>query len=140
MNVVLLDTDILSEIIKGRNATVTGRARAYLATRKRYTLSAISVMEVTFGFHKVGRHDRLAAFESFMRGCDVLDFDTPAASLAGRIDADLEKVGTPINAPDVMIAAIAICAALPIVTGNVSHFEAVKKAGYELVIENWREA
>jgi predicted nucleic acid-binding protein len=139
MNRVLLDTDILSEIIKGKNATVAARARAYLGAQKRYTLSTISVMEVTFGFHKVGRADRLAAFEAFIGGCEVLAFDVPAASLAGRIDADLERRGTPINGPDTMIAAIAIGARVPLVTGNRVHFEAVKAAGYELTIENWRE-
>lgn len=138
MSRALLDTDILSEIIRGKNVAVAGRARAYLAAQKRYTLSAISVMEITFGFHKVGRYERLAAFESFMRGCEVFDFDVSAGSLAGRIDADLEKAGTPINTADVMIAAIAIGARLPIVTGNVAHFEAVKKAGYEIAIENLR--
>jgi predicted nucleic acid-binding protein len=40
--------------------------------------------------------------------------------------------------PDVMIAAIALRASVPIVTGNVAHFEQVRAAGYQLVIENWR--
>ena len=134
----LLDTDILSEIIKGKNTQVTERARAYLAAQKRYTLSTISVMEITYGFQRVGRRERLVAFESFIRGCDVLPFDTDAAGIAGRIEADLETRGTPVNPADIMIASIAIRAMIPIVTGNVAHFAAIKAAGYDVAIENWR--
>jgi tRNA(fMet)-specific endonuclease VapC len=50
----------------------------------------------------------------------------------------LKRRGTTINANDVMIAAIAIEANVPVVTGNTAHFEAVNDAGYRLVIENWR--
>ena len=41
--------------------------------------------------------------------------------------------------PDVMIAAIALRARLPIVTGNTAHFEQVRLAGYDMAVENWRE-
>ena len=68
----------------------------------------------------------------------MLPFGKASALLAGRIEAELEKRGTPINPPDVMIAATAIDARLLLVTGNVAHFEAVGEAGYELTIENWR--
>jgi len=37
-----------------------------------------------------------------------------------------------------MIAAIAISNTLPIVTGNVTHFEYVREVGWHLEIENWR--
>jgi predicted nucleic acid-binding protein len=50
---------------------------------------------------------------------DVLPLDDAAARLAGRINADLERVGRIIGMPDVMIAAIALRSALPVVTGNV---------------------
>ncbi len=50
----------------------------------------------------------------------------------------MKRRGTTINLNDVMIAAIAIGAKVPIVTGNTAHFEAVKSAGYPLDVENWR--
>jgi tRNA(fMet)-specific endonuclease VapC len=89
---------------------------------------------------RAGHLKQLEAFESTLATqCHILAFEEPAAFLAGRIEADLEKHGTPIDAPDVMIAAIAIVARLPIVTANVAHFDAVRNAGHELTIENWRE-
>ena len=53
----LLDTDILSEIIKGKDATVAARATAYLASYGRLTTSAISVAEIVYGLRRVGRED-----------------------------------------------------------------------------------
>jgi predicted nucleic acid-binding protein len=43
-----------------------------------------------------------------------------------------------INLNDVMIAAIALGAGVPVVTGNTAHFQAVQNAGFALRIENWR--
>jgi predicted nucleic acid-binding protein len=68
----------------------------------------------------------------------VLPFDSEAALLAGRIQAELEKAGAPTDAPDVMIAATAIGARLPAVTGNTAHFAAVLRVGYPVATENWR--
>jgi tRNA(fMet)-specific endonuclease VapC len=134
----LLDTDILSEIIKGKNAQVAAKAAAYLAAQTQFTTSSISVAEVVFGFRRMGRDDRVAQFEASLSTVEVLPFDDAAGRLAGRINADLESKGRIIGMPDVMIAAIALQNALPLVTGNVAHFEAVRSAGYALTIENWK--
>lgn len=50
MNRTLLDTDILSEILKRRDANVAAKAVAYLAEHGRLTLSSISLLEVVRGF------------------------------------------------------------------------------------------
>jgi predicted nucleic acid-binding protein len=110
MSRVLVDTDILSEILKNRDANVARAASQYLARRGELIVSAISVMEVAYGLNRANRLKQLGEFESAIATqCLVLPFDEPAAFLAGRIEADLEKSGTPIDAPDVMIAATAIC-------------------------------
>jgi predicted nucleic acid-binding protein len=86
----------------------------------------------------MGRDDRVAQFEASLSTVEVLPFDDAAGRLAGRINADLESKGRIIGMPDVMIAAIALQNALPLVTGNVAHFEAVRSPGYALTIENWK--
>ena len=112
MTKVLLDTDILSEILKGKSAVVTARAGKYLAQQGCFTTSAIAVAEIVYGFRRVGREDRVTQFE--------------------------ERAGRVIGMPDVLIAAITLRNGLPIVTGNVAHFEYVRLVGYDLYIHNWR--
>jgi hypothetical protein len=55
----LLDTDILSEVLKSKDPHVLARASAYLAEHGRYTLSTITVMEVVKGLSRRGREDAL---------------------------------------------------------------------------------
>jgi tRNA(fMet)-specific endonuclease VapC len=136
----LVDTDVLSEIIKGKNRAITTRAGAYLAEQGRFTTSAVTVAEIVYGFRRMGREDRVAQFEASLTAVEVLPFDDAAGRLAGRINADLERNGRIIGMPDVMIAAIALASALPIVTGNVAHFEQVRLVGYDLTIDNWKSA
>lgn len=136
----LLDTDILSEIIKGKDLAVASRVRAYLETHERLTTSAVSVAEIIYGLRRVGREDRLQQFEAAASLAEVLPFDDDAARLAGRINGDLVRKGRVIGMPDVMIAAIALRAGIPIVTGNQAHFEYIQGVGYDLTIQNWRTA
>lgn len=134
----LLDTDIFSEVMKGRNAKVVQAARDYLASQARLTISAVTVMEVSYGLRRAGRTEQLAAFEAMLGTVEVLPLGDAAGLLAGHLKADLDGRGTPIGASDVMIAAVAITAGIPLVTGNVAHFEFVQAAGHVLTIENWR--
>jgi tRNA(fMet)-specific endonuclease VapC len=139
MNKCLLDTDILSEIIKGRDPVVAAKARTYLGQLGRLTTSSVTVAEIIYGFRRIGREDRISQFEASLTNAEVLPFDVAAAGHAGRINADLERTGRTIGMPDVMIAGIALHHQLPLVTGNTAHFEYIRDAGYGLVFENWRE-
>jgi tRNA(fMet)-specific endonuclease VapC len=58
----LLDTDILSEIFKAKNATIVANAIAYKEVFGQFTLSVITVMEIVKGLHKMGRVDALRKF------------------------------------------------------------------------------
>jgi tRNA(fMet)-specific endonuclease VapC len=49
LNKAILDTDILSEIIKGVNQTVAANAKTYRRAFGHYTLSAVTVMEIVRG-------------------------------------------------------------------------------------------
>lgn len=65
-------------------------------------------LEIVKGFHKLQREDRVQQFLDGLPGVELLTLDQRSAALAGRIYADLERVGQPIGRADPMIAAIAL--------------------------------
>jgi len=138
VNKSLLDTDILSEVGKGINATVTRNATAYRQAQGFLTLSVISVMEAIPGYQRVGASNRIQAFRNAIASEEVLLFEQNAADLAGQIAGDLDRVGRPIGRCDPMIAAIAIIHGLELVTGNTSHYQRIQQLGYPLTLANWR--
>ena len=138
MNKALLDTDILSEIGKAKDATVAANAKTYRRSFGYYTFSTVSVMEVVKGFQRMQATGRLNAFLATLPRMEILPFDQSAAELAGRIAGDLERIGQPIGVADTMIAAIAIENGLELVTGNTSDYQRVQQLGYSLILVNWR--
>ena len=138
MDKALLDTDIFSEVLKGIDAQVVTQARRYYAAFGCFTISSITVMEVVKGFHKVQREEQIAQFLSGLNDVDVLTLDVRAAELAGRIYADLERIGRPIGRADPMVAAIALRHGLTLITGNQRHYQRIQTVGYDLRLDNWR--
>lgn len=134
----LLDTDMLSEVLKSKDHHVLARARTYIAEHRRYTLSTITIMEVVKGLSRQGREDAVGRFLAVADGSEVVTLDKVSAELAGRIYADLERAGRFIGVADVLIAAIAVHLDLTLVTGNTSDYERIQAVGYPLRIENWR--
>jgi tRNA(fMet)-specific endonuclease VapC len=138
VNKVLLDTDTLSEIGKGKNPAVTANARTYRKAFGCYSFSTITVLEVVRGYQKAQQLQRLNAFLASLATEEILPLDTAAAELAGRITGDLDRSGQPIGRADPMIAAIAITHGLELVTGNTAHYQRIQPLGYPLILVNWR--
>ena len=138
MKKALLDTDILSEILKAKNAGIVSKAVEYKENFERFTISVITVMEIVKGLHKVGRADALKKFLGGLQAIEIISFDENCSVIAGRMFADLENTGQPIGRADPMIAAIAMQHELTLVTGNTAHYERLQKLGYSLKLDNWR--
>jgi len=134
----LLDTDILSEVIKGVDPRVAAKAAQHRERFGPYAVSTITVMEIVHGSHRMGRDDRIRQFLAGLHAVDVLPFDIESAELAGCISADLERSGQPIGLADPMIASIALRHRLTLVTGNLNHFRRIQDLGCELLLEDWR--
>jgi predicted nucleic acid-binding protein len=60
--------------------------------------------------------------------------------VAATIKATARKKGMTVEVPDCFIASVAVRLGLPIVTGNTEDFQAIQKAGINLIVENWRLA
>src|ERR1017187_3153769 len=97
MSKTLLDTDIYSEILRAVNATVIGHASSYRQAYGRLTLSVITVMEMVKGFQQVQRPQKINSLLTYAASEEILNFDQPAAELAGRIWGDLERTGQRIG-------------------------------------------
>ncbi|QLE58119.1 PIN domain-containing protein [Nostoc sp. TCL26-01] len=138
MKKVLLDTDILSESLKRRDQRVVANAIAYLAVHGRYTISMITVLEIVKGWHKLQREDKIQQFFAQIAVAEILTLQLSDAELAGRIYADLERIGQPIGLADSIIAAIAIQQNLSLVSGNLAHYQRIQTLGYSLQLDNWR--
>lgn len=140
MNKALLDTDIFSEILKGKNAAVRTRSIDYRRAFGHYTIAAPSVAEIVRGFTQRSQSRQLASFRQSLPQVEVLSLGAQEADLAGEITGKLTQHGTPIGVIDPMIAAVAIVNELTLVTGNTQHFEKIVALGYPLALANWRIA
>ena len=134
----LLDTDILSEILKAKDATVAAKAQDYRTTHGFFTISSVTVMEVVKGLYKLRQPGRLQSFLDVVSGDEILPLDKASAEIAGMIHADLESAGQTIGRADPMVAGIAIQHGLVLVSGNTAHYERIRALGYPLQIDNWR--
>jgi predicted nucleic acid-binding protein len=138
VNKALLDTDIYSEILKAVNATVASNAALYRQHHGVLSLSAITVMEIVYGFQRVQNVRRLQSFLTTVILEEVFSFDNSTAQLAGRIAGDLDRTGQTIGNADPMIAAAALQHGLELVTGNTAHYQRIQQLGYPLILVNWR--
>lgn len=137
----LLDTDIFSEVLKGKDAMVVSAAEQYLAIYMRFTISIFTITEIVDGLRRKRRDARIEALQVDLaaEALEVLPLTMETATLAGLIFGDLHRSGQPLGQVDPFIAAIAIHAAIPLVTGNTSHFELIQGLGYPLKLANWRQ-
>src|SRR5713101_1735857 len=62
MTRTLIDTDILSDFLRGKNVHVVDRANAYLRDHGRFTISVVTVFEIVRGRHQANQLDRALKF------------------------------------------------------------------------------
>jgi tRNA(fMet)-specific endonuclease VapC len=134
----LLDTDTLSEILKGVDRMIFARSQRYLSDFGRYTTSTLSVMEIVAGYHRRSSERGIQRVLSLVSSAELLTLDLRSAETAGRIAGDLQRTGRSIGIVDPMIAAIAIQHGLTLVTGNTAHYARIQSLRYPLQLDNWR--
>lgn len=132
----LLDTDVLSNLMKRVPAGALVARLARAAPEKQFT-SSVTLGELLYGAHRSARAVVLLGRIEAIIPIDlpVLSFGAAAARRYGEIRAALEDDGTPIGDADTRIAAIALTHGLKVVTGNGRHFRRVPG----LEVENWLE-
>lgn len=134
MKAALVDTDILSEFLRGTQSVV-GNVKEYLENYDSINLSIITYYEILNGLLYKDARKQLQKFSNFAKLNKVLPLTIGATRQAAETYANLRKKGQPIGHTDCLIAGIALTNNLQLVTNNVDHFKRVK--GLQLV--NWLE-
>jgi tRNA(fMet)-specific endonuclease VapC len=128
----LLDTNACIRILNNSSAAVVARFRRESPVTIR--LCSVVKAELLFGARKSRRvAATLSNLERFFEPLPSVPFDDAAAAEYGVLRAQLESVGTPIGANDLMIAAITRRHDFTLVTNNVDEFSRIAA----LRVEDW---
>ena len=136
MDEALLDTDILSEVLKRKDKQVLATARQYLAEHQRLAFSAITAYEIIRGMHAKRATRQLAEFLQTLDTSDVLPLSMPLLMRAAELWAVGENGGYPHDDADLIIAATALDGGRTLVTGNTDHFSWIDG----LRLSDWRKS
>jgi len=130
----LFDTDTITNIVKPRPSQNLLEKLAKVSKEQQY-ISTITISEIVYGAEKSQRPEyHLKNLENILLpAVNIVGFDTKAAYVCGRIRAELEKRGTPLDLADLEIASIAIANDLILISNNVRHFKRIPL----LQFENW---
>lgn len=132
----LLDTDILSELIKRRPSPHLLARLAQVASETLFTTS-ISVMELRYGSARRSDHAQFWARveREILSRVRILDFGAEEAIRAGDLLAALSLRGASIGLEDALIGGVGLAKSYIVVTGNTRHFRRIPG----LRVENWLE-
>ncbi|MBI2207963.1 type II toxin-antitoxin system VapC family toxin [Candidatus Woesearchaeota archaeon] len=117
---MILDTSFLIDYLKGK------LHKGAIDKMENVHIAAISCMELYFGALRFGNKEEQEKILLLSSSFAILDFDINASLEASKIMYDLEKKGSMIDLPDIMIAAIAKANNQSIVTRNSKHFSRIE--------------
>ncbi len=128
----MLDTNTCIHLIKRKPASVVERLLALPISE--VGISSITLAELEYGVARSSRPEQNRdALVGFLAPLEIEVFGNEAAACYGALRAGLERIGKPIGAMDLLIAAHALSLSSILVTNNVREFERVPG----LVVENW---
>ena len=105
----LLDTNVVSHIMQGRDADLLARLTQLPVGQA--VLSSITLAELEYGLHRKGQPQRLRnALTQILLRMDVLSWDESVAIGHGEFCSALESQGINLSDFDMMIAAHAVAA------------------------------
>jgi tRNA(fMet)-specific endonuclease VapC len=135
MQLRLIDTDILSEFLKQKNATVEANALQYLAQHQQFSISSMTRYEIIRGLKDKGATRQLQRFDEFCNHSEIIPITDAILDRTAELWVSGRQGGHPHRDPDLIIAATAIEFDRVLVTGNASDFRWIAN----LTIEDWRE-
>jgi tRNA(fMet)-specific endonuclease VapC len=134
MDLALLDTDMVSEIMKQKNPRVTASAVACLQQHGEFAFSAITRFELLRGLKEKNATAELARFQQFCQQSLILAVSEAIFDRAADRWVAARRGGQPGNDADLIVAATALELQRVLVTGNGRHFAWIPG----LRLEDWR--
>ena len=127
----LLDTNILSDLIRHPQGTVASRIAA--AGEQTVSTSIIVAAELRYGANKSGSRKLADRIDLILSALEILPLETPADRHYADIRHQLTREGNLIGPNDMLIAAHALTVGLTVVTADIGEFSRVPG----LSVENW---
>lgn len=132
----LLDSGVVNDYIAKRNG-VHERARAELLRGNRVGTVVPILAELAAGIElSKSRNDNMKALQLATNALTLWPFDEAAAYEYGRVYAELQRIGRPMQKFDIMLAAVAFVLGNAVVVTTDSDLFAVPK----LKVEYWKES
>ena len=130
----LLDTDTLSEIMRGRDSNIVQKAREYLRTHGQFRISIITRYEILRGLKAKQASRQITLFEERCRKSILYPLMDDIIVKASDIYAYLYNQGLLISDADILIASTALVNNLTLITGNLEHFNRIPN----LISQSWK--
>ncbi len=115
---VLIDTNVIVAWERREHHLKVEELKAYAPM----FVSAVTVGELYAGIYRSNAPDRIRRkeqyYDALFSTIKILPFEEHAARIYGKIVADMMKSGSITGKNDLMIAATAICYALPVLTAD----------------------
>ena len=135
---VILDTDILSEYLKGYDQTVIKHGIRYAGEHGIFTFTSVTVHEIVYGLELKKAAVQMRRAVDWMNRNEQITPTNSDYVAAAIIRATARRRGSILELSDCLIAAVAVRLERPLVTGNTEDFQAIQKTGAKLVLQNWR--
>jgi tRNA(fMet)-specific endonuclease VapC len=133
-SIYLLDTNIISALMKDRTGAITANVRVWAQRLPdcKLVTSVVVQYELLFGLARHGTSRLQTAYDIQMNKLPVLPLDAAVGPHYARLRAHLEKAGTPIGANDTLIAAHALALGATLITADAEFCRVP-----DLALENW---
>jgi tRNA(fMet)-specific endonuclease VapC len=128
----IIDTDILSEFLRG-NEKVIAKVDQYLTEFNFISISIITYYEILNGLLYKDAKKQMERFEEFVSLNKVAPHTISTVKISAKVQAEFRKKGTEIGHTDTLIAGIAMASGFQLITNNTNHFRRIKG----LNIANW---
>jgi tRNA(fMet)-specific endonuclease VapC len=127
----LLDTNIVSDLVRHPRGKISDRISE--VGEEDVCTSIVVAAELRYGAAKKNSAQLISQLEAVLGAIEVLALEAPVDAVYGVIRTGLERMGQPIGANDLLIAAHAMALDFTLVTDNEREFSRIE----DLRIENW---